>query len=511
MENEAEIISEAQTELDSSATGESPAGGAEESQTTDSKEDEAEEPDLAGESSHLENAVEKEAAAAESAVLDAADENRGLSEAVKKEEADTKKQTDVEAATDNKPAEEPLNEEKPQKNVRKILSAKLVVSIVLVAGVFYGFFIFENKSKPRVAKRLPSNISASTRIAPKNRPGNQVPKHNEASDIFDAKIREISALRDSLMRKREEILALKDDYQKGIDELEKEISNEMQREGISTFLQATDHGGIEFGLQTIQRRQIYIQKLGKPLNWISEACEELLYIKRQAMVDLQVAEIASGIDLNRHLQQMSAAAERYKMTPDKLALDLTDGQPQALEAIWERIESSRIKNSAVQSRPQNQIIAEQICQGNFGRLAELTDISAPTAKCLAGMQGSGLFLNGLTELTPAAARQLFQWKGNWICLNGLRALSPRVARDLFQWNGNWISLNGLAEFPAEIGEALLQWSGAQLELMGLQYTAESPEKIGIEFLAQWERAGGRLFVPDNVREKIEAFNQREPQ
>ena len=123
------------------------------------------------------------------------------------------------------------------------------------------------------------------------------------------------------------------------------------------------------------------------------------------------------------------------------------------------------------------------------------------------MRGSDLFLTGLYELTPAAARELSQWDGSWICLNGLRVLSPRVALYLFQWEGNWISLNGLTEFPAEIGEALLQWNGAQLELMGLRYTEDSPEKVGIEFLARWERHGGKLFVPDIVRKKIDAFNR----
>jgi len=227
------------------------------------------------------------------------------------------------------------------------------------------------------------------------------------------------------------------------------------------------------------------------------------------MVDLQVAEIASGIDLSRHMQQMKAAAEKYKLTADKLAIDLTDVQPESLAAIWQRIEHYRLNNTAAQPHSKNQIIAEQICKGDFERLSEIPEISAETAKCITRMQGSGLFLSGLTELTPAAARHLFQWNGSWICLNGLRVLSPRTAHYLFQWQGSWISLNGLTEFPAETGQALLQWNGTQLELMGLQYIEGSPEKIGIEFLAQWEQFGGKLFVPDNVRKKINAFN-REP-
>jgi hypothetical protein len=96
-----------------------------------------------------------------------------------------------------------------------------------------------------------------------------------------------------------------------------------------------------------------------------------------------------------------------------------------------------------------------------------------------------------------------------MCLNGLSVLSPRAAHYLFQWQGNWLSLNGLTEFPAEIGQALLQWNGTQLELMGLRFIEDSPEKIGIESLARWERLGGKLFVPDNVRKKIDA-SSREP-
>jgi hypothetical protein len=160
----------------------------------------------------------------------------------------------------------------------------------------------------------------------------------------------------------------------------------------------------------------------------------------------------------------------------------------------------------------NQIIFEQICTGNFSRLAELSEISVDSAKCIVEMQGSDLFLNGLTEISPSAARHLFRWKGNWICLNGFRALSPRVAAYLFQWEGRWISLNGLTDFPPEIGNQLLQWGGGQLELMGLRYTDGSAGKIGIKYLAQWERSGGKLFVPKTIRKKIDEINasQRSP-
>jgi hypothetical protein len=424
-------------------------------------------------------------------------------------EAQSKKQNDAEDDNDKVPAEDSLNEEKPHTPAKKIFSANLVISVLLIVAVLSGFFIFDNKLKSTTIKKEQLKVSDSRRGMLKNQQKDH-PTHQKTGpgSILDAKIRKIGTLRDTLLHKQEEILELKCDYQKGVDELEKEISDEMQKQGISTFMQAIEDRRIEFGLQTIQRRQVYIQKLAKPLNWIFEACEELLYIKRQVLVDLQVAEIASGIDLDRHMQQMNAASEKYKLTAEKLAIDLTAAQPESLETIWQRIENNRLRKTPAQSHSKNRVISEQICQGDFERLVELTEISTETAKCIVEMQGSGLFLSGLTELTPAAARYLFQWNGSWICLNGLRVLSPRAAHYLFHWNGNWISLNGLTEFPPEIGRALLQWKGTQLELMGLQYSVDTPEKIGIEFLAQWERFGGKLFVPDDVRKKIDALNRK---
>jgi hypothetical protein len=224
-------------------------------------------------------------------------------------------------------------------------------------------------------------------------------------------------------------------------------------------------------------------------------------------MDLQVAEIASGIDMDKHVRYINAVFRKYQSAADKLAPQMTDVPLESLEAIWERIQERTQQYASVRAHSKNQIISEQICTGNFNRLTELSEISDETARCIAEMQASDLFLNGLSEISSGAAKQLLHWKGSWICLNGVRALSPRAARYLFQWDGNWISLNGLTEFPAEIGETLLQWEGRQLELMGLQYLEDFPGRIALEYLARWERAGGKLFVPQSVREKIDEMHR----
>jgi hypothetical protein len=113
-----------------------------------------------------------------------------------------------------------------------------------------------------------------------------------------------------------------------------------------------------------------------------------------------------------------------------------------------------------------------------------------------------LFLNRLPGLTPAAAVKLCEWPGQWLCLNGVTRLPPELASRLFAWPGDWISLNGVSEVPDEAAKHLAGWKGRQLELMGLR------KPTGIEFLAQWEASGGRLFVPDDIRREIERIRRK---
>jgi len=402
---------------------------------------------------------------------------------------------DAEGETEDLPELEPK---------KKIPLVKAGLTAIVVAAVFSGFFIFENKSNIKAVKK--SKSKEVEKVAA-SKTSYQKPKATIQPDdpnyIYYAKIKEISMLRETLLRKKEEIGQLKKYYQEGIAELEKEIFDEISSAKPDTFLQAIENKRIEFGLRTIQRRQAYMQQLDRPSEWIYTACEELLYLERRATVDLQVAEVASGIDLNMHMRHMNTAIEKYQPTADRLAVDMTDAQLESLENVWEQIQTRNLQTSNRHASSKNRVISEQVCSGIFKRVTEISEISVEAAKCIAEMPGSDLFLNDLSEISPRAAKYLFQWNGSWLCLNGFKALSPRVANYLFQWDGGWISLNGLTEFPAEIGQILLQWQGKQIELMGLRYTHGSFDNIGIEYLVRWERSGGKLFVPQEVREKID--------
>ena len=327
-------------------------------------------------------------------------------------------------------------------------------------------------------------------------------KPSSKFEAYLAKIQEAGDLRDKLLQKNEEIYLLKLHYQNGIVELEDQIKQALRRQGITTYKAALKNRPIELKLRMIQRRRSYLRGLEKPIHWIAHGSEELLYLKRKAEVDLELIEIADGIDMERHMRHLDAAIQKFRPTAEKLAVHHDDQNPVSLKTIWQQIIRSKqhVKETVPDERDEK--VAKEICNGNYENLTELTHLSVKTAKCLSNFNGPDLFLNNLKALSGNAARALFQWRGNWICMNGINKLTPSTAKYLFKWDGNWISLNGLTEFPPELAAYLMEWEGKQLELMGLQYNSKNADHKALKYLALWETMGGKLFISDTVRKEI---------
>ena len=381
---------------------------------------------------------------------------------------------------------------------------KITVSIIIILMVA-GAVIYSKPALLNLKGKPDDGLPATAEIKP---PAEQTeiqtrkPAPAGINDHYLAKIEDVTRLRDELLAKREEIYRLKLYYRNGIAELTDQLYREMRDAHISSFSQALENKRIELGLRTIQRREVYIQELEKPDQWVHKGSEELLFLKRKALLDLQMTDIASGIDLNRHMRYMNAAIQKYQPSADKLAVDPPPAKLTPLETIWRQIYNQQTEQVQVPIGPKNEKIIAEICSGDFGRIAELTAITPEAAKCVARMKGSELFLNGVTQLAPEEAKYLFKWQGNWICLNSVKNLSPAVAKHLFKWEGNWISLNGLTDLQPELALYLTEWKGNQLELMGLNCKRSKPDKRTLKYLALWETMGGKLFVSEDVRNEM---------
>ncbi len=412
-------------------------------------------------------------------------------------------------------ADEQVGED-ADKNTTEIQKAKDSVSgaassrkIILTASIVFviaGYIVYSRPALFGLKGKAEDALPAKTAITQPAEPEQiqlRDPRPAGKHDLILAKLGEVDRLREKLLAKKEEIYRLKLHYQTGIAELKDQISALMREADIFSYPQALKNKRLELNLRTIQRRQVYIQELEKPDQWVHKGSEELLFIKRKAELDLQMEGLAGGIDLDRHMRDIDAALEKYQPSAAKLAVDPLPAALQPLETIWHQILAQNAETAQLAIEPPDEEIIAEICSGNFGRIADLSAMTAKAAGCLSRMSGSDLFLNGLTQLSPEDAKHLFQWRGDWICLNGFKNLSPAVARHLFKWEGSWISLNGLAAFPPELAVYLMEWKGNQLELMGLNYDKSKPHQIALKYLARWEAMGGKLFVPGGVRKEME--------
>ena len=314
-------------------------------------------------------------------------------------------------------------------------------------------------------------------------------------------------LRDTLLKKQEEVQALKHYYRNRIQEVRDEILDEKREKGITTFQQALKSKRIELGLRTIRRRHSYINKLNGPLEQLHGGSEKLLYIKRLAGIQIQMAPIVNGIDIGELGKRMNIIMEKEARGVDSLAIDTRGTRAPALEEIWKEIvqeknvskepkrEASKGKKpekEKTHSKWQDKInmeIWKEICVGDLSRKYQLTRLSLNAAKCLAQWKGKDLFLNGITELPAPIAKQLSQWGGEWLCLNHLTELSPEAAEGLSRWGGIRLSLNGLMELTPQSAKHLSRWRGKQIEAVGLAKISPEANK----YLTAWQKTGGEII------------------
>ena len=409
--------------------------------------------------------------------------------------------------------------EKPKSRIKVAIAIGLI--LVLISGGLY--WVWSKWQSPQPPQTHLKSDQVETAKTPETQKVSASvtkvePDLNSPSAKLKSKIEAIENLRDELLIKQGEIAELKRHYNKAIIQVADKILQIRDSRGIGSVQQALKDRAIELNLQTIQRRQAYIESLDHPTRWLDSGSEELLYLKRKINLNLRLDQITSGIDLQRLLAECDQIIAQRRRSLNNLALDTENAKRQPLESIWNEIiqnEKQYALNKIIPNQDnrlqldqgnyrhkQNRVIWEEICAGDFTRRNELTLLSAEAAKCLAKASDGDLFLNRILDLDPEAAKQLIQWKGNWICLNGIKDLPPEVAKHLSQWKGNWLSLNGLSELSFESSHYLRQWEGKQLELMGLDLSQMQVRPRVLALLSQWEKSGGKLYISEKLRQEI---------
>ena len=377
-----------------------------------------------------------------------------------------------------------------------------ILTAVLGLTFFLGWLLYDKKLKTLHQSSSSQQIE-KPKIIPRIKTPEAAPPDQETRSVPPGPyeiLKKLERLRHELLLKQKDIADLKKHFTHGIDEVIIEVLNEKRKNRVASYQQAIKDKRIELGLRTIQRRRAYLQRLDEPFHKLYLGSEELLYLKRQAEIDIQMACITGGIEADELVKRINAVIQKHIIMVDRLALGTKDERLQSLETVWKKIGSGEKKTgdkrvSFSQQDRKDSEIWRDIC--NFERKHELTGLSSEATKCLSKWKGKDLFLNGLTGLSPQVAEHLSHWQGSWLCLNGLAYLSPKAAKNLFQWQGSRLSLNGVTELSSQVAKYLSYWKGNQLELIGLSRL--SPQVA--EYLSHWAKSGGKLYIPNKFKKK----------
>lgn len=370
---------------------------------------------------------------------------------------------------------------------RRRLQIGAVLAVLLAAGASV---IGLGKSPHRGPEVLRFKLSDPAAAAAQSAP--------PAAVAWERLLSEVEELRLVMAAKRAEVEQAVRACRFGVLENEEDLAGLVRRTGYGTLSQALKDRRVEFVMQSLLRRQAYIDLMEQPLDRLEAAAEELLYLRRRAAIDLELKEVSDRVELDeihRRIREIMAAAPALLRDLSR-EVEGAEAETKA-EVYWKRALESARAAAAPSSDGSQEAIVEEICMGDLGRAAQLSRVSLRAARCLAESSARDLVLPAVTEISASAAMRLSDWPGEWLCLNGLRRLSPEAARHLFAWPGVRLSLNGLRELPAEAARFLLGWEGRHLELMGLETTA------GLNHLAQWEQAGGTLYIGEKLRREIQ--------
>lgn len=325
----------------------------------------------------------------------------------------------------------------------------------------------------------------------------------QAPDPVEEVLAALDREHDALLEKIERIDGFRKEYRQAIGETAGLVKVESAAKRYADFQSAVKDGYIRFSLQTIARRMSDIDSLERPRSELQRAAEALLAERRRVEIDGLMADLLPENGPEARTEKLKAAMERAASIDATVTFDPGLGAPPAIETVWARVMSGALEpkpdpGSVPTISAQNLQIVTELCNGDFSRKSDLTELTPDGARCLEAFSGKDLFLNKLQRLSPESAGFLAGWRGEWLSLNGLRELTEPAAAALSQWGGKWLSLNGLQSLDLAALEHLSKWPGRRLEL------------VGLSALDAWERGGGELMLSEAMREKIAGLKKMKP-
>lgn len=190
--------------------------------------------------------------------------------------------------------------------------------------------------------KAPPVVSAPPKIE-------QCPRQVNPMEALQSKVNDVVALKNSLEKKRGEMQNVRHEYDKEIDVLKSEITQEQMISNVDDFGQAMKNKRIRNNLLLIQRHLAYINKINKLENSLSQGIEELLFLERKTKADIKIVKLLDNKD--DLVKKINSSLSNYEHSSSRFALDSKGLSFTPLKKIWQDISPVEEQSPAKESMP----------------------------------------------------------------------------------------------------------------------------------------------------------------
>jgi hypothetical protein len=160
---------------------------------------------------------------------------------------------------------------------------------------------------------------------------------------LNRKLSEISDLRHGLSGRIAEALKKRDQLQKLIDELTKEILRIRDNRQLKSYQTAVKHPRIRYNIKLIHQLDAYTYRLNKRMAYFESGDETLKYLHQQVVDDLQLIRTLNDMQVDELIKKINAVLDEYIPETKNNIITVENIQATNPEIIWTKIITQKLE------------------------------------------------------------------------------------------------------------------------------------------------------------------------
>jgi hypothetical protein len=154
---------------------------------------------------------------------------------------------------------------------------------------------------------------------------------------LNRKMAEISSLQQSLSKKISLAMQKQEQLKQKVDELEKEIKQEIEQLQIDSYLKAIRNPRIEFNLKLIKMLFGYITGLTEKISYFQNGYQTLDFFRQQTQDDLLMIKTLNDMQIDKLIAQINSVLDEFIPELGKPIFDTNEISSKDTEKIWKEI------------------------------------------------------------------------------------------------------------------------------------------------------------------------------